>query len=239
MFKLTDAELQNAYEAVSHHGYSAMLPPPHEWKAVVEKWPEVKDYLAEIDLDTYNPYKPLRIFAPKSRANIRVVHLLHPEDLILYTATVLIIKDDLEMARMSRKAQRVFLYRVDSKKPNRLYDARGAYDAYLEQLHKKTHKTSTKFVSIADIADFYPRIYQHRLENVVESTAAEPSSAGKIVEPGVLNCLADLAGNIPFRPEIQVRGKRIVAYPADRNTTVDDVETLEKLFQFTKSAASV
>jgi len=69
--------------------------------------------------------------------------------------------------------------------------------------------------------------------------AAEPSSAGKIVEPGVLNCLADLAGNIPFRPEIQVRGKRIVAYPADRNTTVDDVETLEKLFQFTKSAASV
>ena len=65
------------------------------------------------------------------------------------------------------------------------------------------------------------------------------SSAGKIADEGVLNQLADLAGNLSFRPEIQVRGKRIVAYLADRNATVDDVETLENLFEFTKSAASI
>jgi hypothetical protein len=69
--------------------------------------------------------------------------------------------------------------------------------------------------------------------------AAGPSSAGKIVDEGVLKQLADLAGNLSFRPEIQIRGKRIVAYLADRNATVDDVETLESLFEFTKSAASV
>jgi hypothetical protein len=65
------------------------------------------------------------------------------------------------------------------------------------------------------------------------------SSAGKIADEAVLNQLADLAGNLSFRPEIQVRGKRIVAYLADRNATVDDVETLENLFEFTKSAASI
>jgi hypothetical protein len=69
--------------------------------------------------------------------------------------------------------------------------------------------------------------------------AAGSSSAGKIVDEGVLNQLADLAGKLSFRPEIQVRGKRIVAYLADRNATVDDVETLEALFEFAKSAASV
>ena len=69
--------------------------------------------------------------------------------------------------------------------------------------------------------------------------AADPTSAGRAMDPGVLKRLADLAGNVPFRPEIQIRGKRLVAYPADRNATVDDVETLEKLVQFTKSAASV
>lgn len=171
MFKLTAEELQNAYEAIHHHGYSAMLPAAYEWKHVKEKWAEIKQYLAEIDLDTYTPYKPLQVFAPKSRANIRVVHLLHPEDLLLYTALVLIIKDDVEAARMSRKTQRVFSYRVDLKRPNRLYNSRGAYDAYLSQLRKKAEKASVTFVSIADIADFYPRIYQHRLENVVQSTA--------------------------------------------------------------------
>ena len=171
MFKLTADELQYAYEAIAHHGYSAMLPPAYEWTSVKQKWSEIRDYLAEIDLDTYQPYKPLRVFAPKSRANIRVVHLLHPEDLVLYTALVLIVKDDIEAARMSRHAQRVFSYRIDITQADRLYDSRGAYDSYLNQLRKKAAKSSTHFVTIADIADFYPRIYQHRLENVVESTA--------------------------------------------------------------------
>jgi len=69
--------------------------------------------------------------------------------------------------------------------------------------------------------------------------AAGPSSAAKMLDENVLKQLADLAGRLSFRPEIQVRGKRIVAYLADRNATVDDVETLEKLFEFTKNAASV
>ena len=67
--------------------------------------------------------------------------------------------------------------------------------------------------------------------------AADPSYAGKVMYDGVLKQLAGLAGNFSFRPEIQVRGKRIVAYLADRNATVDDVETLGNLFEFTKTAA--
>ena len=69
--------------------------------------------------------------------------------------------------------------------------------------------------------------------------AADPFSAGRILDEGVLNQLADIAGILTFRPEIQIRGKRIVAYLADRNATVDDVETLENLFEFAKRAASV
>ena len=97
---------------------------------------------------------------------------MHPEDLIIYTALVLIIKDDLEKSRISRRAKRVFSYRVNSGRPNRLYDVRGAYDAYLTQLKRKAEKLRVKFVSVADIADFFPRIYQHRLQNVIESTAS-------------------------------------------------------------------
>ena len=171
MFQLTDIELQNAFEAINHHGYSAMLPQPYEWQFVVNRWPDVKVNLAQKDLDTYEPYNPLRIFAPKSRANIRIVHLLHPEDLLIYTALVLIVKNDIENARISKKARRVYSYRVDVSAPNRLYHVRGAHNAYLEQLATKAAKPSTKFVGLADIADFYPRIYQHRLENVIQAAA--------------------------------------------------------------------
>ena len=134
VFKLTESELQSAYDAIVFHGYSTMLPPAYEWKSIESNWPLIKQELENIDLDLYIPSKPLRIFAPKSRANIRVVHLLHPVDLIIYTALVLLIKDDIEAARISRQARRVYSYRVDRRKANRLYDSRGAYDKYLDQL---------------------------------------------------------------------------------------------------------
>lgn len=171
MFNLTEAELQASLEAIQHHGYSAMLPTPPEWKTVQTNWSAVKQYLSQIDLDTYEPHKPLRIFAPKSRANVRVVHLLHPEDLLIYTALVLIVKDDLERARISKQARRVFSYRAKPSVSNRLYDARGSHDAYLSQLRNKSEKAQVQFVGLADIADFYPRIYQHRLENIIQTTA--------------------------------------------------------------------
>jgi hypothetical protein len=85
-----------------------------------------------------------------------------------------------------------------------------------------------------------PVLIEHKagLFNLVVR-AAGPSYAGKIVDDGVFKQLSGLAGDLSFRPEIQVRGKRIVAYLADRNATVDEVETLGNLFEFTMSAASI
>lgn len=63
------------------------------------------------------------------------------------------------------------------------------------------------------------------------------SNAGKLTYDRVLMQLAELAESLSFRPEIQVREKRIIAYLADRNATVDDVDTLGALFEFTHKAA--
>lgn len=69
--------------------------------------------------------------------------------------------------------------------------------------------------------------------------AAGSSAAGKLLDEGVLKILADIAGNLSFRPEVQVRRKRIVAYLADRNASVDDVETLETLLEFARNIANI
>ncbi|MGB7518657.1 MAG: RNA-directed DNA polymerase [Spirulinaceae cyanobacterium] len=176
-FKLSEQELDNALSAINHHGYSAMLPEPVEWAEVQNNWQDIKDDLKKIDLDTYEPYKPMKIFAPKNRANIRVVHLLHPQDLIIYTALTLIVKDDIEKKRLSKRTQRVFSFRVNTKKVDRLYDSRGGYSLFTEQLNKKAKKANVKYVGVTDIADFYPRIYQHRLENVIQTLDCNPRSS--------------------------------------------------------------
>lgn len=171
MFALSTQELDNALAAIQHHGYSTMLPDPPEWGVVAANWPAVRDVIEKLDLDTYEPFKLMRVFAPKSRANVRVMHLLHPQDLLIYTALVLIAKNDIEANRVPAKAKRVFSYRADPSKHQVLYGSRGSYDAYRDQLDAKAAKEKVKFVAMADVADFYPRIYQHRLENVIETVA--------------------------------------------------------------------
>lgn len=203
MFNLTDDELENSFQAIKHHGYSTLVPEPLEWTHICRNWDEIRAAIQKLDLDTYEPYKAMKIFAPKNRATIRIVHVLHPQDLIIYTALVLIVKNNIEKNRISKKNHRVFSYRVDFKKSNRLYDSKGAYDAYRDQLRKKGQKTSVKFVGLADIADFYPRIYQHRLENILETIARDErgkSVARVLVKKLIFHLMENNSYGIPVGP---------------------------------------
>lgn len=210
MFKLTSEEIDLAIEAINHHGYSAMLPQPVEWNDVISNKNEIRDYISEIDLDTYEPFKAMKIFAPKNRANIRIVHLLHPQDLIIYTALTLIVKNDIESNRISKKSKRVFSYRVDLSKDNRLYDAKGAHEGYLQCLSDKSQKNGVKFVSIADIADFYPRIYQHRLENIIESTSSGQRGV-EVARVLVKKLISNLMGRNSYGVPVGPYASRVLA----------------------------
>lgn len=56
---------------------------------------------------------------------------------------------------------------------------------------------------------------------------------------GVLNQLVEFAEKLVFLPEIQIRGERVIAYLADRNSSVDNLETLDALFEFVKAVAGI
>jgi hypothetical protein len=77
-FNLTDNEIQNAFDAIEHHGYCGLIPKPLEWTEVKTHWAAIKAYIAACDLDSYKPATPMVIFAPKSRATVRPVCLMHP-----------------------------------------------------------------------------------------------------------------------------------------------------------------
>lgn len=108
-FNLTEQDLQNAFEALEHHGYSGLVPLP-EWQTVRDNWDAIKTRIASFDLDEYRPNNPMVMFAPKTRATLRPVCLLHPIDLLVYSALTLIVKDDLESERIPLKQRRVFSY---------------------------------------------------------------------------------------------------------------------------------
>lgn len=202
-FNLTEEELENAFAAIEHHGYSALLPEPPEWALIRENWSAIRADIAEKDLDTYAPYKVTRLYAPKSRATSRLVSLLHPQDLIIYTALTIIVKDDLERARLERRRQRVYSYRAIEGDSRKLYDSTGAFATFQKQLERKSRKSGYHFVAVADIADFYPRIYQHRLENVILASAQSDRAravARVLVKKFLSNLMKKDSYGIPVGP---------------------------------------
>lgn len=208
-FNLTELELQNAFEALEHHGYSGLVPFPPEWQTVRDHWDEIKTRIAGFDLDDYRPNTPMVTFAPKSRATVRPVCLLHPVDILIYSALTLIVKDDLEAQRIEIQKKRVFLYRANAA-PNRFYAPEPTFRDFREASRTKSARATTKIVAAADIADFFPRIYHHRLENVIQASARSQRSVD-VARVLVKKFLSHLSGRNSYGIPIGPYASRVLA----------------------------
>jgi len=152
------------------------------------------------------------VFAPKSRATVRPVCLLHPIDLIIYSALTLIVKDDLEAERIPVRSRRIFSFRAGNE-PNRFYAPQPTFADFREESRRKAERASTRFVAVADIADFYPRIYQHRLENVIQASARSPR-VEEVARVLVRKFIASLFGQTSYGIPIGPFASRILAVMA-------------------------
>jgi hypothetical protein len=164
--KLNSTLLNLASEAVLHHGYGTFFPVPPELAIVVKHWHKIESELANVDLDTYSGHDPIYSFAPKSRLNVRRVALIHPYDFILYTALVLALKSSISKSRL--KADRVFSYRTEMTSPSHLYASVSAWREFRSVVEQRVAAKPSCIVGVTDIADFFPRIYHHRLYNALQ-----------------------------------------------------------------------
>lgn len=166
MVNLKSQVLERGMAAAVFHGYGTFFPVPPEFTLTRRNWKSVKPLLASLDLDTYDGHSPIRSFAPKSRLNVRRVALLHPFDFILYTSIVLALKDGISRSRLP--VARVFSYRTEKTPAKRLYGGSLFQDFRAAAASRVTHNPKW-FVGVTDIADFFPRIYHHRLINALDA----------------------------------------------------------------------
>ena len=176
-FCLTEDEIERAKRVIEGHDYGIFFPRQTEWKWVSEHWGKIRSHLVGLDLDAYTPREPVRSHAPKSRIGLRPVVLLHPFDLLIYTALVLIVRDDLEAQRDPPKARRVFSHRSTPQTVDALcVPTRLAHKAYRARQRQRATLKRCKVVAVTDIADFFPRVLQHPLENIIVSVASTSRS---------------------------------------------------------------
>ncbi len=105
--------------------------------------------------------------------NLRRVTLLHPLDLVIFTSIVKVLREDIEASRIEESERRVFSFRMDGSQAKGLYRDRPSHSEFKMEVWGRA-KNSKGWMVLADIADFYYRLYQHRVRNAVEATVTSP-----------------------------------------------------------------
>ncbi len=201
MLNLSEAELDRALAAIRGHGYGDFFPEPPELSLMVANWVDIRAELARVDLDLYGGHDVAFSFAPKSRLNVRRVALLHPYDLVFYTALVLALRNGITAARLHLDENRVFSYRADAAAPDMLYVDPPGYRDFTDAITSRVIGEPNSYVGITDIADFYPRIYQHRLVNALQAACGGALQAHiRVLEKMLSRFSENVSYGIPIGP---------------------------------------
>lgn len=201
MLFLSELELDHALAAIQRHGYGDFFPEPPELSLLTRNWGDIRAALAQVDLDLYEGYDVTFSFAPKSRLNVRRVALLHPYDLVLYTALVLRLRDGISSSRLQPDENRVFSYQADGAGDGSLYNDEPGYRDFSEAIATRVNDEPESYVGITDIADFYPRIYQHRLVNALQAACGSPLQGHiRVLEKMLTRFSENVSYGIPIGP---------------------------------------
>jgi hypothetical protein len=163
--KLTASELDKGLAILKSHGCSDLFPDAYEIEAIEFSWGKIRPVLESVDLLSYEPRPAEKIVAPRQRYTTRIVTLIDPIDALVLNAFLLRIGPKIDTERKSTAGSVVFSTRINSALADELFHFQTDHGQYRQALVSRLKRRETKFVATADINDFYPRIYLHRLKN--------------------------------------------------------------------------
>ena len=199
MMRVSEDALDFALAHVQRYGDTDVLPTAFEFAAIESSWADrVRPFLAGQDLDTW-PTGPLRrSLSPKGRIGYRVATQLDPLDTLLFTALVYEAGSAIEAARIPTRHDVVMSHRFKPESNGRLYAKQFSYDAFRRRSLKLATDNVDGWVVLTDIADFYPRLYSHRLENALKE--AVPRKHARVISKLVSNWNQRVSYGIPVGP---------------------------------------
>lgn len=105
--------------------------------------------------------------SPKHQYGFRASTQLDPIDVIFFTGLIYEIGNDLELSRVPISKDIVYSYRFAPSADGKMFDSNIGYESFNKKTLEVAQSLSGKWIVSADIADFYPRIYSHPLENAL------------------------------------------------------------------------
>lgn len=165
---LSKQSVERAIDHITKYGDTDVFPHVCEIHFMRERRDDIVNELSQLDLRSYQPRQAIEVLSPKSRYGFRIVHQLHFVDTILFTASVIEIGEDLENLKANPDDPGPFAYRFNADSSDSLFQAHRTYRDWLIWQYNNYAESDFDYVIFTDIADFYQRIYLHRIESTLD-----------------------------------------------------------------------
>ncbi len=215
-FYLSNDSLDWALAHIHKYSDTDIFPRPFEIDAITHEWGTLKDYLAGQDLDTWKA-RPKRVcLTPKGRYAFRASTQLDPLDSLIYAALIYEAGPALESFRMPAGDEIVLSHRFAPGTDGQLYDRAFGWTRFMERCRDLASQGSVDHVIVADIADFFHRIYHHRMENML-GVATTKSDQARVLTKLIRQWSGGPSYGIPIGPS----PSRLIA-----EVTLDDIDNM-------------
>lgn len=198
--------LEWALKHVESFGDTVFLPRAFEYHAIRHNWSEVKDWLLAQDLRDWASRPQRRFLARKSPYSFRYVTQLDPLEYLLFTSLIYDVGPELERIRTPKGTDTVFSWRFDLKPDGQMYDPDFRWHDFNQRCLELAERPSCRWVVVADIADFFPHIYVHPLEQVLDRATGRSPRAYCI-----LRMLSNWNAFVSYGLPVGLAGSRILA----------------------------
>lgn len=182
---IEDSLVLQAVRNVAHWGDTDIFPFPfenhvfHDEEAAIVKLVQTtaSDHEKEINK---NPPWAYSTLSPVTQTGFRWATQIDPLWNAYLLALVLSLAEAVERARLPRESETVFSYRIQTSPiDDRIYEIDG-WRRF--QQRSRNLAEQHKYVVAVDIADFYSRVYHHRLENALRQVDRDGNRTARIMD---------------------------------------------------------
>lgn len=230
---LRDDSLDWALKHIERYGDTDIFPVPFEYQAIRHCWEPgrgfgemrargFRELLRATDLSAWAVRPQRRCIAPKNLYGFRIATQLDPIDALLFSALVFELGQDIEASRVPTNEAVVHSYRFKPTADGEMFDTTIGYRTFLKAAKEGAERGDTRYVVTADIADFYPRVYSHPLENALPVVTAKTSHINALIRfLGQLN--QGVSYGLPVGPSGSRLLAELVLSDVDRLLLSDDI----------------
>lgn len=214
---LTDASLDWALKHSLAWADTDIFPVIFEFQAIHDSWDAVKSTIQGIDILKWKvrPYR--RCLVPKHRFGFRISTQLDPLDFLVFTALIKEVGEKIEATRIPTSDGIVHSYRFAPDADGRMFSDQYSYRSFQKASHEICEKHKPSHVVVADIADFFPRLYTHRIDGALDTALG----VGHMHAKATKDLISHWAGTYSYGIPVGSAAARLVA-----EVTIADVDQL-------------